>query len=363
MNKPTRLEYEPDYAVPPGDTLAETIFELELSQAEVARRTGLSLKHINQIIKGIAPISHEVAVSLERVTAVPARLWDELEANYRRRALGLREAEELRQAESWLTAIPVRELVKRGLVEDASNRGVLIQRLLAFFGVASLEAWHEVWTLKPSVTLYRRPDRGIDEGALVAWLRQGELEARKMATQRPFDAQDFREHLEQIRAASRNPRTAVAEAVRICGSAGVVLVVVEEFAGSPVSGAARWISPTKPLIQLSLRYRRDDHFWFSFFHEAGHILMHPKRPTYIDDITEDSSAPTDHREQKANSFASDVLIPPHWQERFVELKTITQVIRFARDIGVAPGIVVGQLQRKGLRPYRWGNELRAEVIV
>ena len=75
--------YTPDYAVSPGETLAEMLNERGMSQAELARRTGISTKHINLILKGSAPISPETALKLERVLNVSARVWNALEANYR----------------------------------------------------------------------------------------------------------------------------------------------------------------------------------------------------------------------------------------------------------------------------------------
>jgi HTH-type transcriptional regulator/antitoxin HigA len=83
MEKMARYHYEPDYAVPPGRTLRETIDTLGIDQRELAARAGLSAKHVNQVIKGIAPITHDTAIRLERVTGVPARMWNNLEANYR----------------------------------------------------------------------------------------------------------------------------------------------------------------------------------------------------------------------------------------------------------------------------------------
>src|SRR5881396_148655 len=99
----------PDYAVPPGKTLRETLVTVELSQADLAARTGLSPKHINQIIQGIAPITHETAMILERVTGVPAGVWNRLEAQYREALLRARPRELTAEDEEWLTSLPVKQ--------------------------------------------------------------------------------------------------------------------------------------------------------------------------------------------------------------------------------------------------------------
>jgi addiction module HigA family antidote len=90
-----RYEYAPDSYLPPGDTLRETLEALPMSQAELSTRTGLSTKHINQIVQGVAVLSHDTAIALERATGVPACLWNSLEANYRDYLARKREQDEL----------------------------------------------------------------------------------------------------------------------------------------------------------------------------------------------------------------------------------------------------------------------------
>ena len=87
----SKQEYNPDYAVPPGETLLETIHALDLTQKELALRMGCPVKTINEIIKGVAAITAETALQLEKVTGVPASFWTNAEANYRERLARLKE--------------------------------------------------------------------------------------------------------------------------------------------------------------------------------------------------------------------------------------------------------------------------------
>src|SRR6516225_8858252 len=145
QNTIDRYSYEPDYAVPPGQTLQETIDALGIDQRELAVRTELSAKHVNQIIKGVAPITPDTAIRLERVTGVPARTWNNLEANYQEQRARLAEKERMESDLDWLSSIPTKELVKRGVIADTADKISLLQAVLAFFGVASVEAWKEGW--------------------------------------------------------------------------------------------------------------------------------------------------------------------------------------------------------------------------
>lgn len=106
------------------------------------------------------------------------------------------------------------------------------------------------------------------------------------------------------------------------------------------------------MIELSLRYKSDDHLWFSFFHEAAHLLLHGKKAIFI---TTDRF--TDDAEAEANSFAASFLIPREHEDRLRDL-TLSQIRPFAEDLGIAPGIVVGRLQKERLLDWSEGNSLK-----
>jgi hypothetical protein len=155
------------------------------------------------------------------------------------------------------------------------------------------------------------------------------------------------------------PEVFQAELVRLCATAGVAVVFVPELPKMHVSGATRWLTPTKALIQLSLRYKSDDHLWFTFFHEAGHIVQHGKREFFIDFDDRDG----DDKEQAADKFAADCLIPaPQWR-RFARQTRYSkeQILAFATDAGIAPGIVVGRLQHDKLLPPSHCNDLKRRL--
>jgi len=142
----------------------------------------------------------------------------------------------------------------------------------------------------------------------------------------------------------------------ICADAGVALAFVGELPGTHLSGATRWVGKAKALIMLSLRHKSDDHFWFSFFHEAGHILFGGKKSVFLDEM----NAWIDPEEEKANRFASDILIPRQAYTAFLdkEIYTYSSVQSFAQTLGIAPGIVVGRLQHDGVISWQSLNSLK-----
>jgi HTH-type transcriptional regulator / antitoxin HigA len=348
-----RHEYAPDSVLPPGETLRETLEALPMSQAELSTRTGLSTKHINQIVQGVAVLSHDTAIALERATGVPARLWNSLEANYRDYLARKRERDELADQTAWLGQIPVKALRKMGIVTaDPDDEPGILQQVLRFFGVISIAAWESVWR-KPGAHFRQSPAFGIDPGALATWLRLGELEAQRLHCA-PYDREALRQHVPRLRALTIEPlERFLPEMKRLCSQAGVAVVIIPEITGCRASGATRWLSPHKAVLQLSVRHKRNDHLWFSFFHELGHILLHGKRDQFI----EDDSPPADPKEQEADRFAADTLIPPQHATELSSLKSLTAITEFARRTGVAPGIVVGRLQHEGIIGFNVGHKL------
>lgn len=348
--------YEPDYAVPPGETLLETIEAIGLTQAALAKRTGLTTKHINQIIQGVAPITPETALMLEKVTAVPARLWNRLEANFRETLLRL-EQRKVRPAEAaWLKSLPLAELIRRGHISANRDQATRLQEVLAFFGVASVQAWKMVW-LDPQAAFRKSPAFASKPEAVASWLRIGQIAAQEKEC-RPFDREGFRRSLGELRSLTmKRPEEFGPQLVSACSDSGVVLVIEPEIPGARASGATQWLSPIKAMIMLSLRYHWADQFWFSFFHEAGHILLHGKRRVFVD-----GSKTQGVDEDAAHDFAASVLIPPDRESELKQLRTSPDILRFSKAIGIAPGIVVGRLQREGILGYNQLNRLRERYV-
>jgi HTH-type transcriptional regulator/antitoxin HigA len=336
--------FEPDFAFPPGATLRETLAELEMSQSQLADRLNVSEKHVSQLMHGHVALTYETAVSLERVTGVPAGTWNALEARYRDHELRRRRHRLNAEEISWMRQLPLRELLDRGLLDSVSEDAHVYDQVTRFFGVADHAGWKRVW-VRPVGSFKRSPAYRSDPGAVATWLRLGELDAIRIECE-PFDASRFRSLLKRVRQLTR--KGGFEELVGMCADVGVAVVFVREVGKCRASGAARWMTPSKAIIQLSDRYKRDDSLWFSFFHEAGHLLLHSKKEVFINDGSED-----DDVEDEANRFARDVLIPPAEVSELRRLETAGDVNAFASRIGIAPSIVAGRLANDEL--WSWSR--------
>lgn len=357
------MNYKPDYAEPPGSTLEEALEERGMSQADLARRTGLSAKHISQIVNGKASLTPETAARLEEVLGIRASLWNRLEANYQEGLLRLEAAVPSEDQLRWLKTLPVAELKKRGYLPDTRNKAELIVAARRFFRVASEAAWDAV-TPQPPALLRQSAAHPIDRAALGSWLEIVRRRASSM-TMSGYDEDRFRSSLVDIRAESTSARTEIGTWLEeTCASSGVRLVIEPEIAGSRVSGAAFWLHSVQPVLALSLRGKRDDKVWFSLFHEAGHLLLHAgnRDKQWIDDdeVTVDGI-----QETQADIFARDWLINGADAERLEQIETIEDAKTFSAQIGISPGIAIGRIQRerstRNNRSFSIGNDLKRTV--
>jgi len=359
MASPFQNEYEPDVVSPPGETLKETIDACGMTQAELAARTGRTRKLINEIIKGKAAITPETALQLERVLGVSADFWGNRERHYQDAVAREQEREYLANATDWLRKFPVREMRRLGWIRKLADKVAELRELLGFFGVTSTEAWEDVWG-QVEVS-YRKSDTfQADSFALAAWLRKGELVGQDIRCE-PYDAIRFRQVLPDVRRLTTQTAGVFQPGlVQLCASCGVAVAFVPQLPKIRASGATRWLTPTKALIQVNLRYRKDDHFWFTIFHEAAHILADSKKAVFLD---------TEHfegeHEQKANRFAAEQLVPQADLRGFVVSTrhlSMDAIRGFARRQGIAPGIVVGRLQHQGDLPHSYCNRLKRTLV-
>ncbi len=354
----SKNEFNPNYAVPPGETLLETIESICMTQTELAQRMGRPQKTISEIINGKAAITPETALQLEKVLGIPASFWNSAERNYRETLARLLDQQQLVQQVEWIKNFPSREMVKLGWIPHVKSPQECVQALLQYLGIASTNQW-EILSGSMQGAFRQSPAFKNNEYALGCWLRQGEIQAQKTQC-RPFNEGEFRHALRKIRDLTRlSNEKAINQLKSICAEVGVAFVLVPEIKGTHVSGVTRWLGPEKAIIQQSYRYKTEDHFWFTFFHEAGHILLHGKKSVFIEiqDIQ-------DSKEEEANRFSSDTLIAESAWLSFLNAGSFTKqaITTFADQVGISPGIVVGRLQHEKKIPHKYFNDLKVKIL-
>jgi HTH-type transcriptional regulator/antitoxin HigA len=362
----TAERWQPNWAVHPGEILAEALEERAMSQAELARRMDRPVKTINEIIKGKSAITPETAIQLELVLAIPARLWNNLQRDYWEAEARLQERRRLEKDAAWVDAFPVKQMVERRWLPAHGSKTEALDNLLRFFAVSGPSAWERQWATTHAA-FRRSPAFTPSPQAVSAWLRQGEIKAAGIECA-PFDVGKLRAALATITALTPlDPMAFMPELIEILAACGVALVMTPELPGTHLSGAARGLTPTRALVQLSLRHRSDDQFWFALFHELGHLLRSGPRSAFLD--TAGGAEPLRSPDElAADRFAANQLIPQAEFDRIREAGRFERpdVERYAAELRMPPGIVVGRLQREGVidsselnylkRRWKWGGE-------
>ena len=366
MYSAEQTKYELKTVLHPGETVLEYLEFFEWSQRDLARRTGITPKTISEVCNGKAAISPVTALALEKAFQRPAGFWLGLQRQYDESVARAQETDLFTQWDQWAHNFPLREMKKYRF--SLPNGRSDVDTLLSFFGVSSPHSWEQVW--KSANVSYRQTRRfATREESIVAWIRQVELLAREFDLAE-FDEGRLRSSIEELRQLTKLKVDNIIDPVqKLCAAAGVAVVWVPELPNTGISGCARWLSDTKAVVGLTLRYKTDDQMWFTFFHEIGHILLHKNRRSFVvDNAANDLS---DHvvdpemqqYESEANRFAADTLIPPYALEEFIRRNTFTSeaIHEFAEEVGVGPGIVVGRLQHDQILKNYQGNTLKQKL--
>lgn len=357
MNQPDSATFRPDYAIHPGMLLEQELEHRELSQADFARRIARTPKLVSEIISGKNPIEPETAIQFERVLGIGAGVWLRMEADYRLHQARAAENEKLSASELWLNEFPVKDLVSWKIVRKSGSTAQRAHDLLALFGVASPAAFKQRYASVP--VFYRRSARmEASRNSLLTWLRCGEVSASTKEIH-AYDKAKFNKALIEIRSLTTEKIQDFQPKIQnLCEASGVVFVLIPPLPKTCLSGAAFWVGGKVPVIQQSLRHKTNDHFWFTFFHEAGHILLHNPKALYADD----ENGKSDGVEIQANDFATEMLVGKKELAAFMASKPTSadEITKFASARDVHPGIVVGMLQHHGIIPWSRLNFLKAK---
>jgi HTH-type transcriptional regulator / antitoxin HigA len=337
----TEQTFRPNWASAPGETIQAIIRARGFSKATLGTSLAMHDTELNGLLVGKLEISSDLAKRLADVLGSTPRFWLERDKQYHEslKTLELAAPELLR----WARSFPVSEMVKAGwLNKPAPNETV--GELLAFFGVSDLEDWRENYRARLTQTKFRTSESFENAiGSTTAWIRRGEIVAEEMNCG-PFHKEDFGKSLSKLKTLTleENPRVFIPALQQECAKHGVAVVVTRCVAGCAASGATHLLDNGTALLLLSARFLSDDQFWFSFFHEAGHLMLHTNEA-----CVEENGAETTTIEEEANTFAQRVILDPVGEDQLSALATNKfSIARFARRCNVSAGVIVGQLQHK-----------------
>lgn len=321
---------------------------------QLARHVG-GVAVVRGLLDGSHPVDSGVAESLAAALGGTQTFWLKRQASYEEaleRAVATAASTE---AADWLERVPSPGTRRRGRMDQAAVREEL-RRRLSFFNVPTLRSWQARYGRLCTDTRFRNSGSlSSSDAAVLLWLRRGELEADLVST-RHWSAGNLHDRLMEIRKLSRisQPARFLPKLRALCAEAGVAVVVVKTPSGCHASGASRLVTADKAMMLLSFRHRADDQFWFTVFHEIGHLVLHGAKPFVDEDAT-----PDDQCEREANDFASRCIVPDNRLPEFESLRPDREaVLRYSVSVGVAPGLTVGQMQHRRMIEHNRLNMLK-----
>ena len=353
-----RYKYEPDYAVHPGETLREKLEELGMTPKEFAVRTGKPVKTISEILNGKSSITFEMSVLFEKVLKIPANFWIKKQANYNEFVAREKQKEELKKAQEWAMQFPYPQMAKMGLVKPTRKVEEKAEELLHYFNVSKPSAWENIYLNKQTPVFFRISlKHAKNPYALSALLRMGEIKANSVNAP-DFNKAVLKSILPDLKTIMANkPNNYLQQIQKKCLLAGIKVIYTHNLPKTVIHGTVRWIN-NKPVLQISDRLKRYDIFWFSLFHEIGHILLHGnKKSIFLEEIK--NSENKDHKEQEADEFAAQLLLNDNEYEEIINsINTGTDIMEtiryYANEFGTHKDIIIGRILYRNKDLYKYG---------
>jgi HTH-type transcriptional regulator / antitoxin HigA len=349
-------QYIPQSIPHPGETLAEKLQEIGMGPKEFAIRTGKPEKTITAVINGTSSVTPEMALLFENVLKIPARFWLQNQGDYDEYVEREKRLSVFADAKEWAKSFPYAYMANLGWVQQARNTDEKAQALLNFFSMASIASWENYYLGQKLLLNFRISLKHTREPyAVSAWLRQGEISASKFAVPE-YSAYKFKKNLGFIKEImATQPPDFFIRLRNICSEAGVKVVYTPCLPKAPINGSSRWIGNT-PLIQLSARYKQNDILWFTFFHEAGHILLHGKKYISLEGI--DSSQMEKEKENEADNFAVNWTFSKEQEAEILASIPIqeSEIIEFAKKFNTHPALIIGRFHHNGFLQHNYGRQ-------
>ena len=350
----TVIKYKPESVTHPGGSLSDFIEDKGMVYSEFAKKIGVDSSIIEDIVNEKASIKKRTAKKIEKVFGSPADFWIRRQNRY---------ADYIREEKKWSRKFPLNKLAERGYLpkKESSFKG-----LHDVFDTYNYNDWKSHVDEKQQALFRISETAKKDKYAICTWLRIGEIEAKSLSPKvaETFCLDKFKDALPAAKdLMARHPQDLLKKLQKLCADAGVFLIYTPALPKVPIKGAIRW-PEDRPLMQLSLKGTWNDIFWFTFFHEAGHVVLdHDKSVSYISFEDEEAN---DDKEKEADKFAEQWMLTGEEMEqvkalwRSQEDKKKQKIIGLAKEFNTHPGVIIGRMQKEKIVDYKftWANELK-----
>lgn len=329
----------------PGVELEKKLKSIGMKNKELAIRTGVTEKHVSTIINGMKSITNNFARKLEYALDEPkAEYWVTLQAKYDKEFSDEQDKYNIDKDESKVLKeikIIIPYLYEIGVLNESDDN---IKKILDLRRFARISNLINIANL-PHYGAYRiqlKNNVNINPYVLYFWHCACEYIAKQVKIENELNYNLLREKLPLIKSLMfLEPQNIENELQKIFAECGIVFKIVKYFKGAPVQGFIKNYLSKNIILCMTLRQNRADIFWFSLFHEIGHILNKDENNYLVD-----FEFAKGDEELEADNFANKELINQNDYKKFVEndVFTLPAIKRFAKTQNVQPYIVIGRLQ-------------------
>ena len=361
MNK---LEYKEIAAFHPGYYIADIIDDMGISQDEFATRMGTTGKTLSKLVNGQTNLSNDLAQKLATMLGTSIEVWTNLQSEYDRKKIEIDQQKQLDEQEKIVSMIDYSYFVKVAKLAETRKSSEKVSNLCSFFKVSDLRIM-----LEPDFLVNFRSATSLsNEKKLInarAWL-QTAINFSKNMSVNIFDASKLRQFLPEIRNMTRQgPEVFMPRLHKIFAECGIAFVLLPHLKNSGINGAVKWSDANHVMLALNDRRCYADTFWFSLFHEIKHVLQQKIKTVFISSDSEQIDQINRALEEDADKFAQDYLIPPDAYRRFSPNRYTSdaEIIAFAQQIGVHPGVVAGRLQHDRIIAQNRCSKLKVQYRI
>lgn len=340
-------EYKDIVAFHPGYYIADIIENMGITQAEFAIRAGTNTKTLSYLINGQTNITNDLAKKLSVMMGTSEEVWLNLQNSYDQKLIEIQKLKDFEEQKRIMRLIDYAYFIKVIGLAKAKTSNEKIENLCKYFKIADLR----ILLKQDFLVNYRAEKSSLDEKNVInskAWVQTAMNYAQGIAT-KPYDAKKLKAYLPEIRSMTvQDPEVFLPRLQHIFAECGVAFVLLPHLKNSGVNGAVKWVNEDRVVLAMNNRRLDADIFWFSLFHEIKHVLQKKIKTTFISCSEKEMVAANKKLEEEADSFAMNYLIPEEALKRFAptQYTSDSEIVAFAKSIGIHPGIVAGRLQHE-----------------
>ena len=358
------MSYNEIMAFHPGYYVAEIIEDMGISQAEFAVRMGTTAKTVSQLINAQANISNDLAQKLSMMLGTSIEFWLNLQATYDEKVIEIKKAKDMAEQVNIVAVIDYSYFVKLAQMPAAKSNKEKIENLCSFFKIADLRILKQ----DDFLVNFRTGISTVEEKHIInarAWLQTALNVASSIETA-PFNAERLKSYIPEIRSMTlQDPEQFIPRLGTIFAECGVAFVLLPYLKNSGINGAVKWINHDRVVLAMNDRRLNADTFWFSLFHEIKHVLQQKTKTVFISSNKQEMKAIDTKLEEEADTFAQNTLIPLKAYIQFApsQYTSDSEIIAFAKKIGIHPGVVAGRLQHDRIIPQNRCSALKQQYKI